>query len=233
MIGIYKITSPSGKIYIGQSVDIEKRRKKYSRLSCANQTKLYNSLVKYGFFDHIFEIVEECGVEELNIRERYWQDFFEVIGVRGLNCILTATDTLKYVFSQETKDIMSAGKKAFYKTEKGKTSIAKTVAAIDHKAFQEKRLANIDYKARTANTDYEARTKKTDWAARTAGMDYDAIAKKTRKRIIQYEKDSTYIREWPSIREAGEALGIQKTNISKCAKGRIKFAGGFIWKYPN
>ena len=233
MIGIYKITSPSGKVYIGQSVDIEKRRKKYSRLSCVNQTKLYNSLVKYGFSEHIFETLEECQVEELNIRERYWQDFYEVVGVKGLNCILTATDTLKYVFSQETKDNMSAGKKAFYKTEKGKISITKMVAGMDYKAYQERRLANIDYKARTANTDYEARTKKTDWAARTANMDYDAIAKKNKKRIMQYQKDDTPIREWPSIREAGEALGIQKTNISKCAKGRIKFAGGFIWKYAN
>ena len=29
MIGIYKITSPSGKVYIGQSIDIERRWKKY------------------------------------------------------------------------------------------------------------------------------------------------------------------------------------------------------------
>ena len=27
MIGIYKITSPSGRIYIGQSTNIEKRKK--------------------------------------------------------------------------------------------------------------------------------------------------------------------------------------------------------------
>tara|TARA_R110000868_G_scaffold1452_11_gene11460 strand:- start:417 stop:1118 length:702 start_codon:yes stop_codon:yes gene_type:complete len=233
MIGIYKITSPSGKVYIGQSVQIEKRRKKYSRLSCVNQTKLYNSLVKYGFSEHIFVVVEECRVEELNIRERYWQDFYEVLGVRGLNCILTATDTLKYVFSQETKDIMSAGKKAFYKTEKGKISIAKTVAAIDHKAFQGKRLASIDYKARTVNTDYKARTKNTDWAARTASMDYSTIAKKNRKLVIQYSKDGTFIKEWESLKQAGEELGIQRTNISKCSRHKIKYAGGFIWEYKS
>ena len=231
MIGIYKITSPSGKVYVGQSIDIEKRRNRYSRLACVNQTKLYNSLVKYGFSEHIFETIQECRVEELNIRERYWQDFYEVLGVGGLNCILTATDTLKYVFSQETKDTMSAGKKAFYKTEKGKASIAKAVAAIDYKGFQEKRLASIDYKARTANTDYEARTKKTDWVARTASMDYDTIAKKNRKTVLQYSKDGTFIKEWGSLKQAGEELGIQRTNISKCSRHKIKYAGGFIWEY--
>ena len=31
MIGIYKITSPSGKVYIGQSINIEERWYKYNK----------------------------------------------------------------------------------------------------------------------------------------------------------------------------------------------------------
>jgi len=31
MIGIYKITSPSGKVYIGQSKDLNKRKKDYQK----------------------------------------------------------------------------------------------------------------------------------------------------------------------------------------------------------
>ena len=34
MIGIYKITNPSGKIYIGQSINIENRKKIYSKSIC-------------------------------------------------------------------------------------------------------------------------------------------------------------------------------------------------------
>ena len=48
MIGIYKITSPNNKVYIGQSVDIEKRLKRYKNLNCKKQSKIYNSLNKYG-----------------------------------------------------------------------------------------------------------------------------------------------------------------------------------------
>ena len=48
MIGIYKITSPSNKIYIGQSINIERRFNSYKNLShCKQQIKLYNSLQKY------------------------------------------------------------------------------------------------------------------------------------------------------------------------------------------
>jgi group I intron endonuclease len=102
MIGIYKITSPSGRIYIGQSSKIEGRKKKYGKLACKGQTKLYNSLVKYSFSEHIFEIIEECEVGELNIRERHWQDFYNVLGENGLNLRLTQTDDKPGKHSKET-----------------------------------------------------------------------------------------------------------------------------------
>ena len=92
MTGIYKITSPSKKIYIGQSVDIEKRFRSYKNLShCKSQIKLYNSFLKYGVNNHIFEIVEECSIELLNDKERYYQDFYNVLN-SGLNCLLTKTN---------------------------------------------------------------------------------------------------------------------------------------------
>ena len=70
MIGIYKITNPNGKVYIGQSVDIEKRLSNYKRLSQSilEQPAIYNSLLKHGVENHIFEIIEECIIELLNER---------------------------------------------------------------------------------------------------------------------------------------------------------------------
>lgn len=87
MIGIYKIASPSKKVYIGKSKDIEKRFKGYKNISyCKQQRKLYNSLIKYGWEQHIFEIIEECSLEQLNEREIYWGGRFEVLDKeKGLN----------------------------------------------------------------------------------------------------------------------------------------------------
>jgi group I intron endonuclease len=59
MVGIYKITSPTNKIYIGQSWQIEKRIVFYKNLCCVDQRKLYNSLKKYGWNKHKFEVLEE------------------------------------------------------------------------------------------------------------------------------------------------------------------------------
>lgn len=57
MIGIYKITSPTGKIYIGQSWHIKKRFNYYSSCDCKGQPLLYKSLSKYGFKNHTTEII--------------------------------------------------------------------------------------------------------------------------------------------------------------------------------
>lgn len=102
MIGIYKITSPSGRIYIGQSVDMKKRFRAYKNLSCKNQPIIYNSLLKYGFETHEFEVLCECSVEDLNNNERYYQDYFSVIGVNGMNCVLTASSDKSGKLSEET-----------------------------------------------------------------------------------------------------------------------------------
>lgn len=48
MIGIYKITSPTNKIYIGQSVNIEKRLKSYKDNLPKSQTLLLRSFLKHG-----------------------------------------------------------------------------------------------------------------------------------------------------------------------------------------
>lgn len=83
-IGIYKITSPSGKIYIGCTINYKRRLSEYKRLSGKKQVKLYNSLNKYGFESHKFEMIEECSEDKLSEREIYWIQFYDCIK-NGLN----------------------------------------------------------------------------------------------------------------------------------------------------
>lgn len=107
MIGIYKITSPTGRVYIGQSTNIESRLSDYRRLTgCRKQPRLFNSLKAYGAAAHVFEVVEECCVGQLNERERYWQDALDVTGVSGLNCRLTAASDRTGRHSEASKALM-------------------------------------------------------------------------------------------------------------------------------
>lgn len=49
--------------------------------------------------------------------------------------------------------------------------------------------------------------------------------------ILQFTKDGTFIKEWQSAKEAECQLGIARTSICACLKGRLKSAGGFVWRY--
>lgn len=88
--GIYKITSPNGKIYIGQSIKIKHRFKDYKSYRCKSQRLIYNSLKKYGWENHIFEILVlgRFTTEELNILEiKYIKEYnsFRGLSETGLN----------------------------------------------------------------------------------------------------------------------------------------------------
>lgn len=84
--GIYKITSPNGKIYVGQSKNIYNRWLYYKQLKCKNQKYLYHSLKKYGYNNHILEIIEICEQIHLNERELYYINLFDCLNT-GLNLV--------------------------------------------------------------------------------------------------------------------------------------------------
>lgn len=85
IIGIYKITSPTGRIYIGQSTNIINRKSKYKNFKCKSQPKIYSSIKKYGWEQHQFDIIEECELNYLDEIETWWKLFYNSVE-DGLNC---------------------------------------------------------------------------------------------------------------------------------------------------
>lgn len=89
MTGIYKITSPTNKVYIGQTRDTNRRFRQYKNMRCKTQTKLYCSLISHGAENHIFEVIEECDEgapwQELDEREIYYMTFYKEQGFELLN----------------------------------------------------------------------------------------------------------------------------------------------------
>jgi group I intron endonuclease len=124
--GIYKITSPSEKVYIGQSEDINDRWNDYRKLrNCENQRRLYNSFMYYGVENHTFEIIKECESHELNYYERHYQEYYDVIGEYGLNCILTNIGDKKKIVCEETKEKIRKKLTGVKLSEEHKANISK------------------------------------------------------------------------------------------------------------
>lgn len=81
MVGIYKWTSPSGKIYIGQAINLKKREREFKRPNSPYTSigsAIDNARAKYNDFNKWkYEVLEKCTVEELDEKETYWIDFYD------------------------------------------------------------------------------------------------------------------------------------------------------------
>jgi group I intron endonuclease len=152
VIGIYKITNPKGKIYIGQSINVKYRFDTYRRLGkdVSNSPKLYRSLLKYGYVNHKFELIEECYIELLNDRERFYQDLYNVVS-DGLNCILTKTNTK----SGKGNPISEKQKKQISKVHKGKILSEETKEKI--KIARSKQVITEEHKRKISENSGSAR----------------------------------------------------------------------------
>ncbi len=121
MIGVYKILSPSGKVYIGQSRNIEKRWVRHREARKFKTSKLHSSLKKYGWRAHIFKIVSELPIDVsqdvINKYEQIYLDFYRDAGFLMLNIKEAGSMGL---FSDESKLKMSISHKEREPWNKGK-----------------------------------------------------------------------------------------------------------------
>ena len=151
--GVYKITSPNGRNYIGSSNNIYNRHRYYTTYGAKKQTILNRSFIKYGIENHSFEILIKCSYSEKYSYERYFGDLYNVIQDKGgLNLRLPSTNELPTICSSELRkkfSIISSNRKYSKETLKkfsdakigvfsnGKHSMAKIVINIENGIFYE------------------------------------------------------------------------------------------------
>lgn len=116
MIGyVYKITNPKGRVYIGSTKNINRRKYQYSVACCKSQCKLYLSIVKYGWNNHQFEIVWEGDWEQMYKKEREIGLMLNVLNkIIGLNLKLPDDNGKPMLISPEVGEKISVKMKGKY-----------------------------------------------------------------------------------------------------------------------
>lgn len=204
IIGIYKITSPNNRIYIGQSTNIEKRWYDYHHYGIKSQHKLRRSFKKYGIENHKFEILEECNESELNQKEIEYIKKFKCLK-EGLNI---KEGGIGGKMSQSVKDKISKSNKGKKRSEEIKKKLSNSKKGVkSHRKGKNLSISHISNMIETR--------------------------KKFRKPVLQFDLNNKLINEFNGIREAGKICKLDNGTITRCCKGKIKQYKGFIWKYKN
>lgn len=235
MIGIYKITSPSGKVYIGQTTNFTKRKNYYKNGAKPYQIRIHNSLQKYGYDAHSIVLIEQCSVDNLNQRERYWQDFYDVIGENGLNCRLTATNDKSGFLSESSKHKLSIAKKKvvidgewrkkFAYDWSGKNHSEETKRKMSESAKGKKKTAEHISKLPQNQKGYKSKSRSEEFKLN------QKLYNGKSKIVYQYDKNDNLINQFISAAEAKRQTGVK--TINSVVLGKTKTAGGFKWRYDK
>lgn len=192
MIGyIYMITSPSNRIYIGSTGNKIKRLSNYRSLGCKGQKKLFASLKKYGFKNHIFEVIWSGDISEMLQKEGILGNFYNVLDAKkGLNLRLPKAGDIYKAVSEQLL-IKMRGRKH---SNEVKSKISKSHKGI---VFSKEHLRNMKVSAKEKILTKEHRDKIN-------------LSKKTnRKWIINRTTGEIY----SSVQNIVEKLNLTATNV--------------------
>lgn len=247
MTGIYKITSPSGKVYIGQSVNIEQRIKKHINCIYKYDYALYRSLRKYGIEQHkietVLELSENISVNWLNYWEQFFIDFYRGAGCELMNMI---NANGKGNHTTETKEKLSKSIKSAWKDPVKRFNFLKNstrrVKVNQYSLNGElvrvwnsitEAACSLNVKVCHISSCCKGKKKSIGgylWSYLDE-IPREYFVDKGEKAIKQYDSSYNFIRVWPSARQAYFSTGITQQNIVACLKNRRNLAGGYIWKY--
>ena len=147
-------------MYIGQSWAIIDRMSKYRTCKCDNQPKICNSIKKYGFNNHKFEIIftlpENSNQQEADKYEQFYIDYYRNSGAELMN-LREAGSRGRH--SEETK-AKFRGKKVSEET-KEKLRKAATGKKLRPMTDEEKRLKSEVAKGKTKSESHIQSMKKS------------------------------------------------------------------------
>lgn len=243
---IYKITSPDNKVYIGQTINLSNRKRKYKYGEYKGQLKLWNSCQKYKWEPlDTFEIIDECLCGEnkflINEREIYWISYYDSYN-NGLNCTIGGEGNCGMVISEEVKEklrIINTGKKHSQETKEkiGKYNKGKILTEETKNKIKKTKLEN-PYKH---SEDMKKHISDCNKGNKKMYGKIHSIETKEKISKSKKGKTNTYAsvkiiclnnnKIYNSQKEAANELGINSGHISCVCLGKRKSTGGYKFKY--
>jgi group I intron endonuclease len=225
---VYKVTSPSGKYYIGiTSTTLNFRKAKHIAESKRNTNyKFHNAIRKYGK-TLVWEVIESniTCYEKLKELEKYYIQYFDSFH-NGYNCTLGGDGIFGYKHSEESKSKMkgnrpqtSAALKNKPKSLEHRKNLSKARKELNLKLSDEQKQKISNFMS-NYKSDIEIRNKA-------------AIANGGKPFLVF--KDANLIGRWVSQRQCARELNLQQSYIGKCLKNNTKNKThkGYTFRYEE
>lgn len=259
---IYKYTSPSGKVYIGQTFREAARKREHKSMAFNNKSRgvtspFHSAVRKYGYENFTYEVLYKIASDDiekataiLNEREIYYIEALNSRIPNGYNVAIGGESKVGYTMPEEKRRRISEANKGHTINEEQRERLKK--ALIGHRVSEETkekiRQAHLGKKLseetkRKLSAIGKGRPHSEEWKRNIskglkgrpclwADKIKEAKAKIVRA-VLQYTLEGVLIKEYQSTEAASLEVGIKMATLYKCLSGKNKSSGGFIWKYKE
>lgn len=234
--GIYKLTSPSGKSYIGQSVNVNVRVRMYRGLHCKSQPSIYNALKKYGFDNFSSEVLWSTNRQHMYTNLQLLLDILEKKYIEKYDCIdngyniMIGGDSYGNHSSESKRRIAEAKKiKVNQYDLNGKyiKTWGSAKEACDKLHLNRGHVSQVCSGGRKSSGGYM-------WRFFVNTKDIKPVHRRDSSRsVVQYSLDGKFIKKWGSATEAAKGVGVTRSSISLACIGTYKSSAGFKWTYDE
>lgn len=203
-------------------------------MKCVDQPLLYNSIKKYGWTNHTFEIIKECAPEELDFWEIYFMAHYDSTNrKKGLN-IKDGGGHAKH--TEETKAKMRL-KRALQKPPLpvGWKPTPEMIEKVRNSKIGKPRPQYVKDKISQARTGKFSKEDNGMFGKTHSEEARSRISLARMKPVKQLTMNGDLIQTWPSPSVYKLITGKGRNGIYKCCKGLRDSYQGFRWEYvsPN
>lgn len=214
---IYEYISPNGKKYIGQTTTSLIKRSGKRGKGYRECKVFYKAIEKYGFSNFAVNILEECEIEKLDEREKYYIEYFNTlipygynikIGGQNTGCIVNPVYAYNLDGTFYKKYINQAQARREFNINGGDISLCINgkLKFVKGKIWTNKYFSSVP--------------------PVTSG-------KNGAKPVIQIDPETNkIINIYNSASEAARFLGLSRpSGISKCCLGKSKKCANYYWSF--